>query len=968
MRYRVLGPLEVQNGDRAEAPPGTKERRILARLLLDAGRPVATGALLEAAWPDEDAARAARSLQVRLANLRGFLEPGRDAGTRSTLLVREGDGYRLAVAPDDVDAARFERLVRDARALPAADALAAYGTALALWRGEPFHDLAGDPAVIGEARRLEELRAHAVEAQARALLDLGRHDEAAAELGRLVAERPLDEEAAGSLALALYRAGRQVDALDALRALGARLRELGLEPAADTRALEQRILLHDPALGAAPAAPAPATTAPLRAPPLPRRPSRFFGREAHLARAAQLARDHALVSIVGVGGAGKTRLALELALRLAPDLEEAPWWCELAPAGEDDDVPGAVATAAGLPAGGVDRIADHLAARSALLVLDNCEHVLAGAARTAEALLERCPGLTVVATSRTPLGADGEQVLRLSGLDLPAGHAPDAAAAPAVALFVDRAQAAGGIVDPDADLDAIGELCRRLDGLPLAIELAAGRTRSLAPAEIAARLDERFSLLAVSGRRAASRHSTLGAAIDWSYQLLDERQRRLFERLSVFAPAPGLDDVLSVCSGDGVEARAVPDLLDDLVAGSLVTATAERGRTVYGLLETLREFGAARLEERGERAALRDRHADHHVRRALAARYGGWLEPRLPFVDDFDDLRAAVRWCMAADATPDRTFILVEALWWLAPSRYGEDVARLCDEALARWPAPAPWRERALGAASVAHLVSGDAARARTLADEAIAAERDGDEPALLARRTLAQLAFFTAEPEEALVLWREQAVVTRAAGHEAGACEADGFAVQLLKATGDTQAAVALAAAMRADADLLGSVFLAAWSRYVSGVAVLEDDPASARWWFTEALAMARAADHLHMVRFALRATGLAAAFCGDEDEAARRLAEALEHDEGRADAASQWTTLRAFAVLLARRGDAEAALALLAATEPWPAAPYLRALGERERERAAAALGADAAAGAQRRGRALTLAEAKALARRNR
>jgi predicted ATPase/DNA-binding SARP family transcriptional activator len=934
VEFRVLGPLEVIHDKEASAPSGAKERMILARLLLEPARVVPADALLEAAWPGTDPQAAARSLGVRLANLRAFLEPARPAGTPSTLLVRDGRGYRLVADPEQVDAVRLERLVRDAAALPPADALTAYEAALSLWRGAPFGDVAYADFAQAEIRRLEELRLRAAEGRARALVELGRHEEALPELQRLAAAEPLREEVARSLALALYRSGRQVDALAALRAVGTALVELGLEPGAATRELERGILVHDRVLAGAPP--------PRTARRLPLRASRFFGREAHLARAEQLVGGGPLVTIAGVGGAGKTRLALELAHRLSSRFPDGTWWCELAPVAADADVAGAVADALG----GIDEAAT----RSGLLLLDNCEHVLDGAAAAVEDVLDRCPAVRVVATSRAPLGVDGEQVLRLAGLEVPAADG----VSPAVELFVDRAQAAGGMID----LHAIGELCRRLDGLPLAIELAAGRTRSLAPAEIAARLDERFSLLAVSGRRSSARHSTLRAAIGWSYDLLDEPQRRLFERLSVFARGCTLADAEQVCSGDGVERSDVAGLLDDLVANSLVVASAPAGNTIYSLLETLREYACERLQERGECEWYDERHADHYVARARQMLDDGWRQPRLPFVDEFADMRAAVRWCLRDDR-PDRAFTLVEALWWPVLSRHAEEIAQLAEEALERWPGAHGLRPRALGAASVARLVIGDTEAARAHAETAIALEAGIGEAALLARRTLAQLAFFGGDRAAALAVYRELVALARAAAYDALACESEGFVVQLLQAAGEAEAALELAGEMRDEAERLESPFMIAWSRYVSGIVLIDVHPAGAARWLESALELAREADHHHMMRFSLRALGVAAAAQGDQAQARARLLAALEHDDARSDAASQRTTLLAVAAVLAGRGQLDAAAELLGVAERWPAAPYLAALSARTSELVA---GRDAAF---ERGRALDLDGAKALAR---
>ncbi|HWV87141.1 MAG TPA: BTAD domain-containing putative transcriptional regulator, partial [Capillimicrobium sp.] len=774
--------------------------------------------------------------------------------------MREGGGYRLAIDPGQVDATRFERLVAGAATAPPPAALASLDEALGLWRGAPYADVAFADFAQAEIRRLDELGAVARARRLRALVDLGRHEEALPQLAREAAEQPLREELARTWALALYRAGRQVEALEALRALGERLAELGLEPAHETRALEHAILVHDPALAAADGDAPPVRA---RQPPapsrLPRPAGRFFGREALLAHAATLLDDRALVTIAGVGGAGKTRLSIELAARAGDRFAAGPWWCELAPLRADGDVAGAVADALGMDALDDEPRLAAMTAGGGLLLLDNCEHVVDGAAAAVERLLACSPALRIVATSRVPLGVAGEHVLRLGGLELPA-DAADAAASPAVALFADRLERAGGAWD-DADAPAVADLCRRLDGLPLALELAAARARSMAPAEIAARLHERLSLLTVTGRRANPRHATLGAAIDWSYELLDQAPRRLFERLSVFARGGTLDDVRATCSGYGVAPDAVGSLLDELVAHSLVTTTTVGGRTRYGLLETLREYGTRRLAARGERGRWRDRHADRYAERARAALATGFRERRLPLVDEFDELRTAIRWCLVADATPDRVFLLAEALWWPAPARHAEEIARLVDEVVGHWPGDHPYPGRALGAGSVAWLVAGRAATAHERAVEAVAVgERVGD-ASLLGRRTLAQIAFFAAPPGEALATWRDVAARARADGIEALGVEADGFAVQLLAAAGDADAAIAGAAAMRADADRLESPFMVSWSLYVSGVVLLERDPEPARRWLERALALSRETDHHHMVRFSLRALGLAAA-----------------------------------------------------------------------------------------------------------
>jgi predicted ATPase/DNA-binding SARP family transcriptional activator len=963
VQFRVLGPLEV-DGAGSPSPPGGKERLVLLCLLLDPGRPVSTDALLENVWPGLPRETAARSLSVRLATLRRFLGP--------TPLRRAGTGYVLDVAPGQVDARRFESLLTGASSRPAADGLRAYEDALALWRGGPFEELAHADLAQAEIRRLEELHRQAQEGRARALVELGRVDQALPLLERLAAEDPLREEVVRTRMLALYRAGRQVDALAAYRTLADALLELGLQPGDETRELERRILAHEVApaplraAGDGPPSPARGTAA-----PLPVRASRFLGREAHLARAAQLLAERPLVTIAGVGGVGKTRLAAELAAELGDRFPDGVWWCELAPVALPADVTGAVADAVGfepvLGTAGLDRAAEHLASRRGLLVLDNCEHVLDGAAEVAERLLAACPDVRVLATSRAPLGVDGEEVLRLAGLELPAGgRPPEVGASAAVALFLDRARAAGAVLDPGSQLDAVAEICRRLDGLPLAIELAAGRARSLTPADIAARLDELFGLLKVSGRRAAPRHRTLEAAIDWSYRLLDEPQRRLFERLSVFARGAGLEAVEDVCSGDGVERADVAGLLDQLVAHSLVTAAPVGGRTAYGMLETLREYAAGRLAQRGEQARVRDRHVDRYVTQAEAAIQAAtaWRS-LLPFIDEFDDVRAAVRWCAESDPEPRRAFTILVALWGLAPARHAEEIALLAEEALERWPDEDPLRLHVLGTAATARLFAGDPAGARRHGEAAVALEERAGETALLGRRALAHLAMYSADPREAATLTEDVSTRARAAGQEALALECDGFTVQLLHAAGDVDVAVARAERMRADADRMNAPFMACWARYVSGVVHLDRDPGEARRWLVAAIALGRDIGHHHMVRFSLRALGVAALLDGAADEAAEHLLSALEHDEASTDAASQWTTLAVLGLLLAERGRLEPAAELLAAAKGWPAAPFLVALADIAREQVAAGLPAEVRMLAEQRGHALDLDGAKALTR---
>jgi hypothetical protein len=376
------------------------------------------------------------------------------------------------------------------------------------------------------------------------------------------------------------------------------------------------------------------------------------------------------------------------------------------------------------------------------------------------------------------------------------------------------------------------------------------------------------------------------------------------------------------------------------------------------MLETLREYAAEQLELRGERDALHERHAAHYVGQARELVDAGWREHRLPFVDSFDELRAAARWCLRRDADPGRVFALAEVLWWPALARHGEEIARLLDEILARWPGAHARRPHVLGAASTVALTIGDREAARAHAEAAIALEAGTGEPALLARRTVAQLAYYSGERDPGP--WSDVARLAGAAGYPAVACEADGFLAQLLQAKGDHGAALVRARQTRDEAERLALPWLVTWSQFVTGIVVMDAEPATARRWLEQALAGARETDNHHMVRFSLRALGVAASLEGDHAAAIDHLREAIHYDEERSEAASQRTSLMALAAVLAERGQLEPAAVLLGATEDWPAAPYLAAFAARARERVAS-LGPEPLS----RGRALDLEGAKALAR---
>ena len=585
MRVGVLGPLEVTADGTAVEVGGARVRALLVRLAVAAGRAVTTEELADALWPDDrpaDEVAAVRSLVSRL----------RRALPADVLRSTHG-GYRLDVPADAVDALRFDRLARETRAaLTAGDPAAARrlaGEALALWRGPALADAAGAPFAVGYVAGLDETRLAVVEDGAAADLACGRAEHLVAELTDLAARHPLRERLQALLLRALVATGRSAEALAAYEEIRRRFAdELGADPGPELRGTHQEILRAEPA-----DQPRPGT---LRTPL-----TSLIGRNADVERIAGQLAGHRLVTLVGPDGAGKTRLAGTVAARLPG----GAWLVELASVTDPDDVAPAVLGALGLrdqravdrPVAAADpmtRLVDVLSRTPAVIVLDNCEHLVDAAARFTDELLGRCPRLRVLATSREPLGVYGEVVSPVPPLD---GDA-------AVRLLAERAAAVrpGFAVTPD-NADVVAEVCRRLDGLPLAIELAAARLRSLSVEQLAARLDDRFRLLTGGSRTAMPRHQTLRAVVAWSWDLLSPPERDFAERLAVF-PA-GFDlEAAERLAGD-----AAFDLLTALVDKSLVQVVAGAR---YRMLETIREFCLEQLAEGGRVAAARAEHAEYY--------------------------------------------------------------------------------------------------------------------------------------------------------------------------------------------------------------------------------------------------------------------------------------------------------------------------------------------------------------------
>jgi predicted ATPase/DNA-binding SARP family transcriptional activator len=894
MEFRILGPLEVRTSARAIALGGEKRRALLALLVLRANEPVSAERLAVALWGEDAAGEAVKTVRVHVSRIRAALDDP-DA------LATTPAGYRLRVGAGELDADRFEDLLeRGRRALAdgaPAQAAELLRAALALWRGGVLADLRYEAFAQAEIARLEELRWDAIEARNDADLELGRADAVLAD--QRADEAPLRERLIEQRMRALYSVGRHVEALSVYREAQRRLdAELGLQPGPALRELERAVLGHDASLR-------PRTP---EMPPAP--PTATVGRERDLDVIVRAVADRTLVTLTGPGGVGKTRLAVEAARVLASEFPGGVHTAYLARVATAGEVPGALVRAAkaAVQPGeqNQDALVRRLAGSETLLLVDNVEHVLDAAPLLGE-LVAACPGLHVLATSREPLRLRGEQCLPVAPL----------AVRDAIALFVDRARERRpdfGLTDGNAP--AVAELCRRLDGLPLAIELAAGRVGLLEPEQLVERLADALPLLEDGPRDAPTRQRTIRATLEWSYALLDHHEQQAFRRLAVFVGGAAIDAAQAVTG-------APVGVLDALVAKSLARVGHQRIRQ----LEIVRQFAAAELERAPDADTVRRRHAEHYL--ALAERLGPRVRVtgRGPDLDELErelaNLRAALgHWLAHGDG--ERALRLAAAIepYWTATGHY-RDGAELIDSALALASGAS---ERVRGRARLARSILLRAVRTQESFEDAEAAlalsSAAGDfEGRCMALDMIAAHAAYFGDHDRARALAEEERAlaerlgdpylvaiaVMRQSWSAGGFSEARAFAdeaIPLLRRCGHLRGIVEMSAGM-------------------VGGALNEGDYEAADVAAGEGLRAAEELGEPFALALAVGNAGLAALFLERMDIAQRRFHEQTEiHRRERLD---WWSAepVVCLACLAADAGDAERAATLIGFGEAMPTLP---------------------------------------------
>lgn len=929
IRVALTGDMCVQvDGDvvASKAFPGRQGRLMFAYLAAN-HRPVSRDELADVIWSGEVPPHWKRDLSALASRLRTLLT---GVGlTGSTVLVGAGDWYELQL-PDsvEVDLDLAVTRLRDAtEALAAGDApwaLEAAHTAMTVAR-RPF--LPGEDADWIEARRQLLLRTlHGALDVTVAALEQRDEITSALEFSREAVElSPFTEHGYSRLMRLHLKAGDRAEALRTFHYCRELLtRELGVDPGPELQAAYLEVLRSNLTTRNA--------TSPLEVPAsdrirgrLPVPVDRFVGRGAELECIATALASARLVTLTGVGGVGKSRLALESGIRLAPANPDGAWLCELSPVTAGSDVAHALANDLGVtPEPGVsteESVERYLRDKKLLLIVDNCEHVLDSVAVLLRTLLLHCSGLSVLATSRERLGAGGEHVIEVPPLAVPALGTTDlssAAGVEAVELFSARAAAQTGFTLTSENVAAVAEICRRLDGIPLALELAAARVAALGVRDVATRLDQRFWLLRGKTPTRPARSRSLQATVDCSYDMLTAEQQRVFDRLSVFVGRFTLAAAEATCADDQTGPPQVVDAVLTLADKSMLVVYATSTPTRYRLLETLREYGQAKLTLAGDATRLADRHADYFVAEAerLAHEMRGPGEASAVAALDacFDDVRAAHRWALA-HREADLAVRLSGALYWYGLFHQRSEVFAWAEEALPLAKGH-PDLSRVCATAGVGAWARGDRGRAQALGETGVA-EAEDPTSARLALDVLGSVAFFEGRLADAASLWEQALEVGQQSGDDFHASHMAGNAALAHGYQGRRGRALRLAAVANEIATRTGNPTSRAWARYVHGEILMEDEPQRALPSLEESLRLARAVDNRFLLGVALLSASSLRGRHGDPHEAVPMVLEAIRHWQHAGNWTQQWTTLRNVIELFVRLGAHEPAAVLMGGVE---------------------------------------------------
>ena len=974
---RLLGPFEALLGERPADMSGPKRRALVALLALRGGRVVAVDSIVDAVWGDEDLpADPANAVQHHVTRLRKALGP--DA------LVVSPEGYALRGA--EVDALRFEELLAEARSeLRNGDARAAAratDAALALWRGRPLLGLPEAEWAAAERARLEALRLDVLEERFETMLALGEHETLVPELRAALETNPFRERLWRQLMLALYRAGRQADALDAFQDARRMLAdELGLEPGPDLQRLQSAILAHDPDIAAVPVRQESRGN-------LPAAVSSFVGRVELLGEVERLVREQRLVTLTGPPGVGKSRIALEAARALEGEFAGGAWIVDLARAHAAVDIPrlaARVVEAGSSPATGdpLRRVVGRLRNREALLVLDDCGRVAEDARPLISAVLEECPRVHVLATSREVLRVPGEHLVVVPPLAVPPdGDEDGPECAEAVRLFVERARAVRpGFGGTTGELALVGRICRLLDGLPGAIELTAARMNVLGSREVLVSVERRLALLRDHRLSPEAAHS-LSSLVGGSYDLLHADEKTLLHQLAVFRGGAGLSALLAMAERLELDQATVTVLLTTLTDKSIVTVSFPDGGARYDVLTTVREYALERLAECGELEETRLAHARYFAALADAAqielRGSDWQAWTRRLVLDDDNLWAALTY--AVDTSQSDIAMRLGALsWYFALAERVSEGRRFLERALSAASDAGPVEPRIDLHAYLCYFATEeldlDVAIEAGETGLALAATAAGSPESARLRAALSLAVAASGEDERAAALAEEAHAVSNAAGDEWGAAAAGVARAMIAVRAGDVTTTAAMAAetlrhaeAIAYDAFVLSAMLLEAWA------ASHRHDRDAADAAYRRAIEIARRTDFVDHASFALAGLGSNARAGGDLRGAEELIRQAVDVAEA---SGATWAAAHArveLARVVAEDGDADAAEALYRRVVEWSEAPrsrqaregLFRALAGNPGVRALLALaeltgGSDEAGAARLRERALAVAEAE-------